>query len=51
MLKTKLRNVYVVGEGVGHNDVCVNYHERELLNLNVNADVDDAIEITRNAYL
>jgi hypothetical protein len=40
--------VYDVGEGNGYDDACVNYHESEPLNLNINADVDDVIEITRN---
>jgi hypothetical protein len=47
VLRIKPRNVYDVGEGEGH-DACINYHETEPLNLNVNADIDDVIEITRN---
>jgi hypothetical protein len=48
VLKTKPRNVYNIGEGERHDDACVNYHESEPLNLNVNAYVDDVIEITQN---
>jgi hypothetical protein len=48
VVRTKSRNVYDVGEGEGHDDACANYHESEPLNLNINADVDDVIEITRN---
>ena len=46
MLRIKPRNVYDVGEGEGHDDACVNYHESEPVHLNVNADVNDVIEIT-----
>jgi hypothetical protein len=38
--------VYDVGEGEGHNNACVNYHESELLNININAYVNDNIEST-----
>lgn len=48
LVRTKSRNVYDVGEGKGHDDECVNYHESKPLNLNINTDVDDVIEITQN---
>ena len=48
MFRTKPRNVYNVGEGEGYDDAYANYHESEPLNLNVNADIDDVIEITQN---
>jgi hypothetical protein len=33
--------VYDVGQGEGNNDECLNYHEGEPLNLNVNQDPND----------
>jgi hypothetical protein len=48
VLRIDPRNVYDVGEGEGHDDACVNYHESEPLNLNVNANVDNVIKITQN---
>ena len=43
--------MYNVGEGKGHDDAYVNYHESEPLNLNINAGVDDVIEIIQTTYL
>jgi len=41
VVRTKLRNVYDVGEGEGNNDEDLNYHESEPLNLNINQDPND----------
>jgi hypothetical protein len=41
IVRTKLRNVYDVGQGEGNNDDGLNYHESEPLNLNVNRDPND----------
>jgi hypothetical protein len=43
-VRTKPRNVCDICQGQGINDECDNYHESELLNMNINHTLEDDIQ-------